>query len=247
MRLLVELTPRDASAGLAVDEALLDSARCGGEDALRLWVSRRSVVIGRSQALASECDDAALRRFEVPALRRISGGGAVYHYPGNLNASLSVANSGALGSVEMTFARFAQAVARGASSLGVAARADGRCVLAQGAKVAGAAQARRGRAALIHGTVLVAPDVLDMCLFLRALRPEYAPRGTPSRPHPTITLSEAARREVAVAEAAGAVAKAMIAEFGGRGATGSLTPGERARADELERTKYRSAAWNASR
>lgn len=251
MRLLRDLTPHDAARHLSVDEALLDSARRDGTDAVRLWVSRRAVVVGRSQVVDSECDRGALARHGIPVVRRISGGGAVYHYPGNLNLSLTTSGGRRLGSAQQAFAWFGAAIAEGLRSLGVPAEARERSVVIGGRKASGAAQARRGDAVLLHATLLVSEDAIAMDDLLLAMRDGYAPVGTPSRPSPTTTLSCELDRAVTIDEAADAVSsgvsRAIEATWGAGPSPGTLASAEAAQARRLERDKYRRQTWNEAR
>jgi lipoate-protein ligase A len=247
MRLCVDLTPRDVALGLATEEALLEAARQGGEDAIRLWVANRAVVVGRSQSVASECDRRAAIGLGIPIVRRISGGGTVYHYPGNLNVSLIVGDSGCLGTVEEAFVRWGDALAVGLrGTLGAAAERRESAVFLGNRKVSGAAQARRGRAVLLHATLLVRPDGLKMASLLRALRPGYVPQRVPSRPHATTTLTEALGRPVELEEAADAALRALAGVAAGPWTRGEITASEAQRAAELQATRYRSPGWNES-
>jgi lipoate-protein ligase A len=248
MRLCLDLEARDAAAGLAIDEALLESVRNGGEDTIRLWVSKRAVILGRSQSAAGECDREAARRLAIPILRRLSGGGAVYHYPGNLNVTVTAADSRRFGTVEKAFARFGESLAAGLrGGLGAAVDAHGRSLVVGDRKISGAAQARRGKAILIHGTVLVWPDTVEMAVVLRALHPDYAPQSTPSRPQAMTTLSDVLARPVGLAEAADAVLQGLASLLPRPWSRTLITSGERTLAAELEAARYRSAEWNESR
>ncbi len=247
MRLFVDLTPRDAARGLAVDEALLESARRRGEGAVRLWVSQRAVIVGRSQSVASECDVEVLRGLGIPVLRRISGGGAVVHYPGNLNVSVTLSDSRRLGRAERAFAWFGDSIAAGLRGLGADTGVGERMVVIAGRKISGAAQARRGDAVLVHGTLLVWPDVVDMNSILLAARASYAPLGTRSRSSVTTTLSDALGRTVSLVEAADAILRGLARDFPPPWDKGVMEPAEQALAEELETTRYRSREWNESR
>jgi lipoate-protein ligase A len=248
MRLCLDLEARDAAVGLAIDEALLESARNGGEDTIRVWVSKRAVILGRSQSAAGECDREAARRLAIPIVRRISGGGAVYHYPGNLNVTVTAADSRRFGTVEGAFARFGESLAAGLrGGLGATVDADGRALVVGDRKVSGTAQARRGNAILIHGTVLVWPDTVDMAAVLRALRQGYAPQSTPSRPQATTTLSVALGRPVGMSEAADAVLQGLAGLLPRPWNRTPIASGERTLAAELEAARYRNPEWNESR
>lgn len=250
MRLLVDLAPREAARGLAMDEALLETARAGGEDAVRIWRSRRAVVVGRSQAVASECDRDALVRLGIPVVRRISGGGAVYHYPGNLNVSVTLGD-GRLGSVDEAFAWLGRTVAAGVRDLGIDADVQNRSVWVAGRKISGAAQARRGVAVLVHATLLVCRDKFALGDLLLAMQPGYAPAGTRSRASETTTLSDALGRRVAMSRAAAAladsIAVASAATLGRQLVAGTILPAEVAAARRCLRERYGRREWNEAR
>jgi lipoate-protein ligase A len=248
MRLCLDLEARDAALGLATDEALLESVRNGGEDTIRVWVSKRAVILGRSQSAADECDREAARRLAIPIVRRLSGGGSVYHYPGNLNVTVTAADSRRFGTVEGAFACFGESLAAGLrSGLGAAVDAHGRTLVVGERKISGAAQARRGKAILIHGTMLVWPDTVEMAAVLRALRPEYAPQSTPSCPQATTTLSDVLARPVGLAEAAGAVLQGLASLLPRPWSRTPIASSERTVAAELEAARYRNPEWNESR
>jgi len=247
IRLLADFAPADPAAGLALEEALIESVTRGGEDSLRLWVNRRAVVIGRSQSAAAEVDLQRANALAIPVLRRASGGGTVYHHPGNLNVSLFLFDGRALGGVEQTFVRLGEGLAGRLSALGLAVRAAGNSLFIGERKVGGAAQARRRTSLLYHTTLLVERDSVPMEALLLALRPGYRPRGVASHPRPVTAIAEEARRRVD-GRAVGELAAAAIAETLRRPLRdGKADASETARAAVLEDAKYRSDAWNLSR
>jgi lipoate-protein ligase A len=88
---VARLRSTDPYLNLAIEEHLLHHGWPGrphGEDPiLLLWVSSPSIVIGRHQNPWIECRLPALISERLSLVRRISGGGTVYHDPGNLNIS----------------------------------------------------------------------------------------------------------------------------------------------------------------
>src|SRR5216684_3173946 len=78
----------DEAANLALEEALVRAVP--RRPLLRIWQNGACVVIGRGQRVSREVNAAACAASGVPVLRRASGGGTVYHDPGNLNISLVV-------------------------------------------------------------------------------------------------------------------------------------------------------------
>ncbi|MGB2983604.1 MAG: lipoate--protein ligase family protein [Candidatus Bipolaricaulia bacterium] len=244
MRLIVNLSPSEPAAGLALDEALFESVQRDGEEVLRLWINDRSVIVGRSQKLATEVDLPQARSKRIPVLRRISGGGAVYHYRGNLNVSVMVRAEEA-GSVANAFARFGGSLRDGLAAFSQRIDLCGNSLMLRGEKIAGAAQARRGRSVLYHSTILVCPADLPFECLLLAHRPDYASDGVPSRPEAMTTLSEAVGRPVSGYDAADAVVAGFASLF--EVTSGAVSDEEAARSVSLAESKYRSDAWNASR
>ncbi len=242
MRRRIDLLPEPASCGLALDEALLESVRGGGEPIVRFWIGDRAVVIGRSQAVADEVDLAAAARDGVPVVRRVSGGGAVVHYPGNLNISVVVEGAVA-GGVEEAFGRLGACVAGALCGMGADARVEGSAVVSPLGKLSGAAQARRGRAVLYHCTLLLEVDAVPMERYLRALRSDYAPARVPSRPRRTTTLREILGRRVSAQEAAVAVGSALTYALGDADGGEELTVEEAERAEALRLGRYEDPAW----
>ena len=85
-------TSPDGWRNLAVDEYFLDHA--GPDDMLLyFYVNRNAVIIGRGQNPWAECNLSAMERDGVQLVRRITGGGAVFHDEGNLNSPSSPGRS----------------------------------------------------------------------------------------------------------------------------------------------------------
>ena len=244
MRLLVDLRPCRPANGLALDEALLDSLRNEGEEAVRLWVNERSIIVGRSQPVSTEVDVEAAERYDFPILRRVSGGGTVVHYPGNLNVSAVVSERPNWASVADAFARFGGALATGLTGLGRAFYALDNGVFANERKVGGAAQARRGRAILVHSTVMVQPCEVRFDMLLRAMRPGYEPTVPASRPQPVTSVSEVLGRRVDVCTVADAVLDGLRGELQWALSEAAPTDAETSSSIALAAGKYGRHEWN---
>ena len=246
LRLIRDLTPTLPAEGLALEEAILDHVYQGEMDTLRFWVNERAVVIGRSQAAASEVDPVQAQRLAIPVLRRISGGGTVYHYPGNLNLSLFLADARPLGAVIDTFSLLGKAITSALSPLGIGASIRENNLFIADKKIGGAAQARRGMALLYHTTLLVAPDTIPMERLLLAMRPGYTSTQVPSHSHATTTITEIVP-SLTLPDLVDHLTGAICDLLRTTATPGRPTKVERARAQELAEKKYRSDRWTLLR
>jgi lipoate-protein ligase A len=162
-----------------------------GEDVLLLYVNRPSVIVGRHQQIEAEVDVAYCRRHGIEIVRRISGGGAVYHDRGNINYAF-VVDRGATPALEMDFASPVQAALR---LFGIAATVGARRDLwVDGRKISGTASFVTADRILFHGTLLHRTDLTHLA---RALHGDPAKRGRhiASVPARVMNLSEMAGPE----------------------------------------------------
>jgi len=247
MRVLSDLNPGRPGLGLAVDEVLLASCRRDDTSAVRFWVNRPAVVIGRSQAMADEVDLDEAGRLGIAVLRRISGGGAVFHDAGNLNISIVGPARALGGDVGTVFRRLGGRVAEGLAALCPGVIAEGNVLYIGEFKVGGGAQARRGDAVLYHTTVIVRPLSVELPSILRAMRPDYRPSGVASVPRQVVSLSEASGDAMPMGRAVEAVESSLRDELGGVWHHEDPTADETLESHRLAGTKYEERAWTFSR
>lgn len=123
------------------------------ENFFLLWQNEPCIVIGRNQNAADEINGDYVRTRSLPVVRRMTGGGAVYHDTGNLNFSFII--NGEADRVELC-----RPVIDVLRSIGVVAEISGRNdILVGGRKVSGTAMCSRGGRSLFHGTLLISADL----------------------------------------------------------------------------------------
>ncbi len=145
----------DPAWNLAWEETVL--RRRPGERFLLFYGNTNCVIIGRNQNPWAECDPGRLAAAGMPWLRRITGGGAVWHGPGNLNYSLIMPRAG------WDPAACARESATALRQLGFVVEPDARHSLrVNGAKVGGTAFLLTGDRALFHGTLLLDADLKEI-------------------------------------------------------------------------------------
>jgi lipoate---protein ligase len=135
----------------------------------RVWRNDRCVVLGRFLRPEREVYLDRAEEMGVPVLKRASGGGAVYHDPGNLNYSLYL-ESGDLSSSSIgdSLRALSYPVSSLLDSLGVPWEwVPPNNLYVEGKKISGSAQARRRGRLLHHGTLLVSCDLDTMQALLK--------------------------------------------------------------------------------
>jgi len=177
----------DPAYNLALEEVMVAQA-----DApfMMLWRNRPAVIIGRNQNACREFDSAYAREHGIAVVRRMTGGGAVYHDLGNLNYSIFAFEKDA-NRRYLDFAPFAEPVLSALRSLGVEAEFSGRNdILVGGRKVSGSAKSVHNGRILFHGTLLFDVDPEAMAAVLTPPQAKIAAKGVASVRARVANLSE---------------------------------------------------------
>ena len=174
----------DIYRNLAAEEYLfreLPSGHCS----FVLWRSRPSVVIGKNQNPWRECHLPVMTAEGVHLARRISGGGAVFHDPGNLNFSFIIDRR------YYDFDRQIQVVCSALQGLGIDAVTGPRHILlAAGRKISGNAFYYRRNTAMHHGTLLFDVDLERLRRCLQPTVEGIKTRSIASHPVDTVNLRD---------------------------------------------------------
>ncbi len=152
----------DPHFNLAFEEYTVRAA--GDETVFMLWQNSPSVIIGRNQNAFAEIDIAFAEAHGIPAVRRLTGGGAVYHDLGNVNYTfVAPAKDGAV----LDYAGFCAPLIDALRTLGVDASLSGRNdIVCDGRKISGSAQCVTHGHVLHHGTLLWSADTGVMSAVL---------------------------------------------------------------------------------
>lgn len=175
---------RDGWRNLAMDEYFIDTL--GEEDILLyFYINSGAVIIGRGQNPWAECNLAAMDRDGVQLVRRITGGGAVFHDEGNLNFSFIAGEK--IYNLERQLGMILNAV----RSLGIPCDFSGRNdLLADGKKFSGNAFCQRGNIRQHHGTLLLDADLSRLQNYLNVDPRKLQAKGAKSVRSRVCNLSE---------------------------------------------------------
>lgn len=134
-----------------------------------LWRNAKSVIIGKNQNAFAEIEPVFVKEHAIKVVRRLTGGGAVFHDEGNINFTFITDADGD----GLDFGRFIAPITKALSGFGVFAAPDGRNdIIADGGKISGNAECvydtKDGRKRLMHhGTLLFSADMSGIAGALR--------------------------------------------------------------------------------
>ena len=142
----------DPAFNLAAEQYVFD-ALPRDRSYLLLWQNDRAVIVGKYQNTLAEVNKSYVDAQGIRVVRRLSGGGAVYHDLGNINYSFITDHEDE--SVTASLEVLARPIVEALKGLGLAAEVSGRNdILISGCKVSGTAQRVGNNRILHHGTLL---------------------------------------------------------------------------------------------
>ena len=170
----VESTTTSPYENLAMEEYLL--FHCLEEECiLYLWQNEKTVVIGKNQNAWKECFVGRLEDDGGNLVRRLSGGGAVYHDVGNLNYTFITRSN------NYDVERQTRIIANAMKNVGIQAAISGRNdILVDGKKVSGNAYYKQGAFCYHHGTLMVDVDVENLDRYLNVPEDKLKSKGIDS-------------------------------------------------------------------
>lgn len=167
----------DPSLNLALEEYILRSLP-DNDDYLLFYINEPSIIIGKNQNTVEEINSDYVEKNGIHVVRRLSGGGAVYHDLGNLNFSFIRKDDG---KSFHNFKKFTEPVVRALQELGVAAEMTGRNDLQVGErKISGNAQFSTRGKMFSHGTLLFDSEIENVVSALKVNAEKYVSKSTKS-------------------------------------------------------------------
>ena len=232
----------DAHHNLALEEYVLRN-KLGQEDALLFYVNEPAIIIGRNQNTIEEIDPDIVAARGIRVVRRVSGGGAVYHDLGTLNFSFMTRDvSGRFNRYD----KFNGPVVDVLRSLGVPAEIGGRNdILVEGRKISGNAQFATHDRMFSHGTLLLDSDLDHITAALRPRPGKVESKGMKSIRSRVANISEFLGAPIDVNELRDLILERL---FGTRDRSRipsiPLDDADHRAIAELLEKKYRTWEWN---
>lgn len=232
----------DARVNLALEEYVLRH-KPTDEDCLLFYVNAASIIIGRNQNTIEEINAGVVARRGITVVRRISGGGAVYHDLGNLNFSfVTPFDKGRFNRYD----HFTKPVVETLRALGVPAELGGRNdILADGRKISGNAQFATPTRMFSHGTLLFDANLDDVTAALNPKPGKVESKGVKSIRSRVANIAEFLTAPMTIDELRERILETI---FGTRDRATipqvELTNADWAAVRELVERKYGAWSWN---
>lgn len=219
---------------LAMEEYLL--LHCDKEECiLYLWQNRNTVVIGRNQNAWKECLVSKLEEEDGYPVRRLSGGGAVYHDLGNLNFTFLVRKE------NYNVDRQLNVILEAVKKLGIHAEKSGRNdILIDGHKFSGNAFYEQGDCCYHHGTLMVNVNLGELSRYLTISKDKLKSKGVDSVRARVANLTEYAP-DLTVDELKKKLLEAFEEVYGLKA---NILKDTDLDADEVEERTQKFASWN---
>lgn len=228
----------DPYYNLAAEEHIF---RTAAEDTFMTWRNNPAVIIGKHQNALKEVNTDFVERHQIPVIRRITGGGTVYHDPGNINFSFIFTQRK---ENLIDFREFTRPVILFLHSLGLDAVFEGKNnITVDGRKVSGNSAHLYKNKILYHGTLLFETDLEMLGKAIWSNEWLFKDKSVESVRAKTININDLIRNKVSIDQFFIQFQKFISNYFGGYSLQ-ILNEEDRSSIKKLVENKYKSFEWN---
>jgi lipoate---protein ligase len=229
----------DPRINLAIEEYALKNLDIN-ETYLLFYINEPSIIIGKNQNSIEEINTEYVESNGIHVVRRLSGGGAVYHDLGNLNYSFITKDDG---DSFHNFRKFTEPVIAALKQMGVNAELSGRNdILAEGRKISGNAQFSTKGRMFTHGTLLFNSEMDHIVSALRVKKDKIESKGIKSVRSRVANISEFLTEKISIEEFRSSLLKFI---FQGEEVTEYvLTEEDWEKIHQLSKERYQNWDWN---
>ena len=229
----------DPQINLAIEEYILRNLD-PEETYLLFYINDPAIIIGKNQNTIEEINTDYIEKNNIYVVRRLSGGGAVYHDRGCLCFSFITKDDG---NSFHNFKKFTDPVVKALHDMGVEAELSGRNdILVDGKKVSGNAQfSTRGRM-FSHGTLLLDTEIEAVVKALKVKMDKIESKGIKSIRNRVTNISEYLDEKIDVLMFKQRILEGLFE--GGPIQQYKLTEEDWEKINELSKERYQNWDWN---
>jgi lipoate-protein ligase A len=234
----IQRSETDPYYNLAAEEYLLKTATV---NTFMTWRNEPSVIVGKHQNTSREINHPFIESCNLPVIRRITGGGTVYHDLGNINFSFIYTDRK---DNPVDFRYFTEPVIKFIQELGLNASFEGKNnITIDGLKVSGNSAHLYKNKVLHHGTLLFNSDLGALKKALAGRKDHYKDKSVRSIRSKVANICDLLKEEISVEEFIGLFRNFIIKNFNDA-YLHELQPKEKEAIQNLAEEKYKSYKWN---
>lgn len=233
----------DPQINLAIEEYALKNLDIN-ENYLLFYINEPSIIIGKNQNTIEEINTDNVEKNGIKVVRRLSGGGAVYHDLGNLNFSFITKDDG---ESFHNFRKFTEPVVAALKKLGVNAELSGRNDLeVEGRKISGNAQFSTKGRMFSHGTLMLNSEIENVVSALKVKKDKIESKGIKSVRSRVANISEFLTEKMEISEFRSLLLRNI---FEGQDQIPEyvLTEEDWEKIHQLSKERYQNWEWNYGR
>lgn len=228
----------DPYFNLAAEEYVLKNFE---RDTFMLWRNEPSIIVGKHQNTLAEINADYVKENKIKVVRRLSGGGAVFHDLGNLNFTFIASGEN---HQLVDFRKFTQPILEVLQKLNIEAKFEGRNDLTiEGRKFSGNAEHVYKNRVLHHGTLLFSAIMADLSSALKVDPDKFQDKAVKSVRSRVTNISEHLKEPLTVLEFRELILKHVMESTPGAELY-SFTESDIAAISKLRDEKYISWEWN---
>ncbi|TAF66040.1 MAG: lipoate--protein ligase [Cytophagales bacterium] len=215
------------------------------EDYLLFYINSPSLIIGKHQNTIEEINPDYVKENNINVVRRISGGGTVYHDLGNLNFSFLTRYDT---SKVNNFEQFTRPIVNALQKLGVPAEMTGRNdIVAEGRKISGNAQFSTTKKMFSHGTLLFNSEIDSIVSALQVKADKIESKGIKSVRSRVANISEFLKEPLTMEQFKAYLLEQIFQTTLDKIPKALLTEQDWKAIEELSKQKYQTWEWNYGR
>ena len=246
----IEHGANSAAMNMAIDQAIMESAKKSEVPTVRFYSwNPPAVSIGYFQGLTQEIDLEKCKEFGVDFVRRITGGGAVFHDAELTYSFICTEESGVVPKkIIESYKKICEPIILGLKDFGLTAQfVPLNDIVVNGKKVSGNAQTRRGGVILQHGTILMQVDVDKMFSLLKVPSEKIREKLISDVKQRVTSLEEQAGKKILFSELSKSLKTGFEETFGEELIKGPLSRMEMELAEKISNERFSSKDWNFKR
>ncbi|AKN33613.1 lipoate--protein ligase [Clostridium carboxidivorans P7] len=222
----------------AIEEYMLKNFQ---EDCFMLWRNERCILIGKNQNTLSEINMDYVKKHNLPVVRRMSGGGAIFNDLGNLHFTFIANNSE---NRFADFSKFTYPIINALKKIGINADLSGRNDLTiDGKKFSGNAQYNYKNKILHHGSILFSANMSDLTSALKVKDIKFQDKSVKSVGSRVTNISEHLKSPMSLEEFKEFLANSIISEQE-KAKIYELTKEDWIHVKKISDEKYSTWEWN---